>query len=88
MQIHEGPAVGCRDEAEGPARRGCIWQGRNPLLPRLARRRFRLYVNEDILGVELAGALKNVVAIAAGAGDTVKPGGLDFSQRRTATLDA
>lgn len=36
---------------------------------RLARRRFRLYVNQDILGVELAGALKNVVAIAAGAVD-------------------
>jgi glycerol-3-phosphate dehydrogenase (NAD(P)+) len=36
---------------------------------RLARRRFRLYVNEDILGVELCGALKNVVAIAAGAVD-------------------
>jgi glycerol-3-phosphate dehydrogenase (NAD(P)+) len=27
---------------------------------------FRLYTNEDVLGVELAGALKNVVAIAAG----------------------
>jgi len=36
---------------------------------RLARRRFRLYVNEDILGVELCGALKNVVAVAAGAAD-------------------
>lgn len=28
---------------------------------------FRLYTNEDVLGVELAGAMKNVVAIAAGA---------------------
>ncbi len=36
---------------------------------RLGRRRFRLYVNEDIVGVELCGALKNVVAIAAGAVD-------------------
>ncbi len=27
---------------------------------------FRLYTNDDVLGVELAGALKNVVAIAAG----------------------
>lgn len=36
---------------------------------RLARREFRLYVNADILGVELCGALKNVVAIAAGAVD-------------------
>ena len=38
---------------------------------RVARRRFRLYVNEDILGVELCGALKNVVAIAAGAVDAL-----------------
>jgi glycerol-3-phosphate dehydrogenase (NAD(P)+) len=28
---------------------------------------FRLYVNNDVLGVELAGAMKNVIAIAAGA---------------------
>lgn len=39
------------------------------IIARLGRRRFRLYVNEDLLGVELAGALKNVVAIAAGAAD-------------------
>ena len=39
------------------------------IVGRLARRRFRLYVNEDILGVELCGALKNIVAIAAGAAD-------------------
>ena len=36
---------------------------------RLSRREFRLYVNRDILGVELCGALKNVIAIAAGAAD-------------------
>jgi len=41
------------------------------IVDRLARRRFRLYVNEDILGVELCGALKNVVAIAAGAVDAL-----------------
>lgn len=28
---------------------------------------FRVYTNQDVIGVELAGALKNVVAIAAGA---------------------
>jgi len=32
----------------------------------LAGPRFRIYGNTDIIGVELAGALKNVVAIAAG----------------------
>jgi glycerol-3-phosphate dehydrogenase (NAD(P)+) len=36
---------------------------------RVGRRRFRLYVNEDIVGVELGGALKNIIAIAAGAVD-------------------
>lgn len=41
------------------------------IVGRLAERRFRLYVNEDILGVELCGALKNVVAIAAGAADAL-----------------
>ena len=31
--------------------------------------RFRVYTNRDIVGVELAGALKNVIAIAAGTCD-------------------
>ena len=51
------------------------------VIARLARRRLRLYVNEDILGVELAGALKNVVAIAAGAAD-----GLGFGDNGKAGL--
>jgi glycerol-3-phosphate dehydrogenase (NAD(P)+) len=33
----------------------------------LAGPSFRLYTNDDVLGVELAGAMKNVIAIAAGA---------------------
>lgn len=33
----------------------------------LAAPNFRLYTNDDLLGVELAGAMKNVIAIAAGA---------------------
>ena len=33
----------------------------------LAGPTFRLYTNDDVLGVELAGAMKNVMAIAAGA---------------------
>jgi glycerol-3-phosphate dehydrogenase (NAD(P)+) len=38
---------------------------------RLMRRTFRLYVNNDIVGVELSGATKNIVAIAAGAADEI-----------------
>ena len=51
------------------------------IVSRVARRRFRLYTNGDILGVELAGALKNVVAIAAGAAD-----GLGFGDNGKAGL--
>ncbi len=39
------------------------------IVERLHRREFRLYVNRDVLGVELCGALKNIVAIAAGAAE-------------------
>jgi glycerol-3-phosphate dehydrogenase (NAD(P)+) len=46
----------------------------------LATERFRVYTNPDVLGVELSGALKNVVALAAGMvdglgfGDSAKAG--------------
>lgn len=36
--------------------------------------RFRVYTNNDILGVELGGSLKNVIAIACGASDGLKFG--------------
>jgi glycerol-3-phosphate dehydrogenase (NAD(P)+) len=39
----------------------------NQLQEEFAGPSFRLYTNEDVLGVELAGAMKNVIAIAAGA---------------------
>lgn len=35
----------------------------------LGTRTFRLYRNRDVVGVELAGALKNIIAIAAGAAE-------------------
>jgi glycerol-3-phosphate dehydrogenase (NAD(P)+) len=43
--------------------------------------RFRVYTNTDIVGVELAGALKNVVGIAAGVCD-----GLGFGDNAKAAL--
>ena len=32
---------------------------------------FRVYVNDDLVGVELGGALKNIIAVAAGIADGV-----------------
>ena len=43
--------------------------------------RFRVYTNPDVVGVELAGALKNVVGIAAGIGD-----GLNFGDNAKSAL--
>ncbi|MGD8682939.1 MAG: NAD(P)H-dependent glycerol-3-phosphate dehydrogenase, partial [Chloroflexota bacterium] len=40
----------------------------------LGGRTFRLYRNRDVVGVELAGALKNIVAIVAGAVDELGAG--------------
>jgi glycerol-3-phosphate dehydrogenase (NAD(P)+) len=51
------------------------------IVARLSRREFRLYTNPDVLGVELCGALKNIVAIAAGAAD-----GLGFGDNGKAGL--
>jgi glycerol-3-phosphate dehydrogenase (NAD(P)+) len=42
---------------------------------------FRVYTNEDVIGVELGGALKNVIAIAAGVG-----AGLGLQHNSTAAL--
>jgi glycerol-3-phosphate dehydrogenase (NAD(P)+) len=43
--------------------------------------RFRAYATEDVVGVELGGALKNVIAIAAGISD-----GLGFGHNTRAAL--
>jgi glycerol-3-phosphate dehydrogenase (NAD(P)+) len=43
--------------------------------------RFRVYTNLDVIGVELAGALKNIIGIAGGIGD-----GLGFGDNAKAAL--
>ncbi len=48
---------------------------------RFSTERFRVYTNQDLVGVELAGALKNVIGIAAGIGD-----GLGFGDNAKAAL--
>jgi glycerol-3-phosphate dehydrogenase (NAD(P)+) len=47
----------------------------------LGSREFRLYTNRDVVGVEIGGALKNVVAIATGLAD-----GLELGQNARAAL--
>lgn len=47
----------------------------------LSSREFRLYTNRDVVGVEIGGALKNVMAIATGISD-----GLDLGENARAAL--
>ena len=62
--------IGCRDMAHAER------------LQKLFNREFfRVYVSQDIRGIELCGALKNVIAIAAGAAD-----GLHFGHNARAAL--
>ncbi len=48
---------------------------------RLSNERFRVYTSDDIIGVEIGGAVKNVLAIAAGIAD-----GLGFGANTRAAL--
>jgi glycerol-3-phosphate dehydrogenase (NAD(P)+) len=49
--------------------------------PRFASKSFRVYYSDDVVGVELAGALKNVLAIGAGMSD-----GLGFGDNTKGAL--
>ena len=67
------PAVSVVASADHEAARQAQQLLANPL--------FRVYTNSDIMGVELCGALKNVIAIAAGISD-----GLGFGDNAKAAL--
>jgi len=62
--------VACADDAIGRELQG-----------RLGAREFRLYANRDVVGVEIGGALKNVMAIATGLSD-----GLGLGENARAAL--
>lgn len=51
------------------------------LQPRLSTDYFRVYTNKDLVGVEIGGAVKNIIAIAAGISD-----GLGFGTNTKASL--
>lgn len=64
----------------------CVVASRDEALARrlqaeLGSREFRLYTNGDVVGVEVGGALKNVIAIATGIAD-----GLELGQNARAAL--
>lgn len=63
-------ALGCADEALADLAQGLF-----------ATENFRVYVNSDVLGVELGGAVKNIMAIASGISD-----GLGFGENARAAL--
>jgi len=54
---------------------------RHDLQKVFSNRRFRVYSSEDVVGIELGGALKNVIAIAVGVSD-----GLGFGDNTRAAL--
>ena len=57
-QMPTAVVIGCRDE-----KLGCDLQ------QAFSTKNFRAYTSDDVAGIELGGALKNVYAIAAGMGD-------------------
>jgi glycerol-3-phosphate dehydrogenase (NAD(P)+) len=69
--ILAGPNI-AREVAEGYAAAAVLAMPDQHLASRLAQlfrtRRFRVYTTDDVVGVEIAGALKNVYAIAVGMG--------------------
>ncbi|BBX74967.1 NAD(P)H-dependent glycerol-3-phosphate dehydrogenase [Mycobacterium shinjukuense] len=69
--ILAGPNI-AREVAEGYAAAAVLAMPDQHLATRLAAlfrtRRFRVYTTDDVVGVEMAGALKNVFAIAVGMG--------------------
>jgi glycerol-3-phosphate dehydrogenase (NAD(P)+) len=79
-----GPSFAA-EVARGDPTAVAIASNDNELAERVQREfsdpRFRIYRNDDVIGVELGGALKNVIAIAAGVCH-----GLDFGHNSIAAL--
>jgi len=75
-----------RPLVRSPARQGVTIASRDDTIARtvqsaISTERFRCYTTDDVVGVELGGALKNVLAIATGVSD-----GLGFGNNARALL--
>src|SRR5208282_1583540 len=82
--VLSGPSLALEVARETPA--AVVAAHREPEIARQVqmlfhRPAFRVYSSQDVLGVELGGAVKNVVALAAGVGD-----GLGFGDNAKAGL--
>jgi glycerol-3-phosphate dehydrogenase (NAD(P)+) len=82
--VLSGPTIACEIARGLPA--SCVLSSRSRGLAKTVQEifmtdRFRVYTSEDTLGVELAGALKNIMAIASGISD-----GLGFGANAKAAL--
>jgi len=84
LAVLSGPTIACEIARGIPA--VAVIATRNPKISVLLQNifmtdRFRVYTNDDVIGVELGGSLKNIIAIACGVSD-----GLGFGANTKAAI--
>ena len=84
LAVLSGPTIACEIARGSPA--AAVVASRNPQVAKLLQDtfmtdRFRIYTNDDMIGVELGGSLKNIIAIACGVSD-----GLGFGANTKAAI--
>ena len=84
LTVLSGPSFAkevCRGEPTALVAASATTGSSTAVQARLATRAFRIYTNDDVVGVELGGALKNVIALAVGVAS-----GLGFGYNPKAAL--